>query len=96
MESDKSFISKFIETYKYYSALWNTKSDIYKNKYQRSKGIEALIKLCKEKFQEADESFVKRKINNLRTAFKRELNKVQQAKRTRSSSDDIYIPTLKL
>lgn len=42
----------------------------------------ALLVLCKEKCYEAHEAFVKRKVNNLRTAFSRELNKVRQSKGT--------------
>lgn len=74
-DGDKMFVAEFIDEYKNHPALWNVKSDIAKNKHLRSKGIEALVLKCKEKIPEADEAFVKKKINNLRTAFRRELTK---------------------
>jgi hypothetical protein len=50
--------------------------------------------VCQEKFKDANTAFVKRKINNLRTVFRRELNKVLKSKTTGSSVNEIYIPTL--
>jgi hypothetical protein len=50
--------------------------------------------VCQEKFKDAIAAFVKRKINNLRSAFRRELNKVLESKTTGLSADDIYVPTL--
>lgn len=94
MDQDRIFLTDFIEIYKCHPALWNTKSDLSKNKHLRAKGIDALLALCKEKYYEANEAFVKRKINNLRTAFRRELNKVQQSKRTGSSLDDICVSSV--
>lgn len=41
--SVKIFINDFIEIYKKHPALWNIKSDLSKNKYLRSKGIEDII-----------------------------------------------------
>ncbi|KAL4104621.1 hypothetical protein QTP88_019915 [Uroleucon formosanum] len=80
-DGDKKFVAEFIDEYKNHPALWNVK-------------IKALVLKCKEKIPEADEAFVKKKINNLRTAFRRELAKVRSSKRTGSSTDDIYILTL--
>lgn len=94
MDQDKTFITDFIEVYRRHPALWNTKSDLSKNKHLRTKGIEELIKVCQGKCNGADEAFVKRKINNLRTAFRRELNKVRSSKSTGTSADDIYVPSL--
>ncbi|CAI6366942.1 unnamed protein product [Macrosiphum euphorbiae] len=92
-EFDKTFVADFIDEYKNHPALWNVKSVISKNKHLRNKGIEALVLKCKERIPEADNSFVKKKINNLRTAYKRELAKVRASKRTGSSADEIYVPT---
>lgn len=94
LEFDKTFVADFIDEYKNHPALWNVKSDISKNKHLRNKGIEALVLKCQERIPEADEAFVKKKINNLRTAYRRELAKVRSSKRTGSSTDDIYVPTL--
>jgi hypothetical protein len=59
----------------------------------RNLGIEDLLKVCQEKFKDANVAFVKRKINNLRTVFRRELNKVLESKTIGSSADEIYVPT---
>ncbi|XP_029342027.1 uncharacterized protein LOC115033503 [Acyrthosiphon pisum] len=94
MEQDKSFTTEFLDVYRRHPALWNTKSDLSKNKHLRKLGIEDLVKMCQGKCNGADEAFVKRKINNLRTAYRRELNKVRLSKSTGSSTDDIYVPSL--
>lgn len=57
-------------------------------------GIEDLIKMCQGKCNGADETFVKCKINNLRTVYRKEHNKVRLSKSTGSSADDIYVPSL--
>lgn len=90
----KKLISDFIEVYRRHLALWNTKSDLSKNKHLRTKSIEELIKVCQGKCNGADEAFVKRKINNLRTAFRRELHKVGLSKITGTSAEDIYVISL--
>uniref|UniRef100_A0A2S2QAH8 MADF domain-containing protein n=1 Tax=Sipha flava TaxID=143950 RepID=A0A2S2QAH8_9HEMI len=94
MDQNKPFVTEFLETYKRHPALWNAKSNVSKNKHLRNLGIEDLLKVCQEKFKDANTAFVKRKINNLRTVFRRELNKVLKSKTTGSSVNEIYIPTL--
>lgn len=93
-ESDKKFISEFIELYQKHPALWKIKSDINKNKHLRSAGLDELVEKCKEKYPEADREFVRKKINNLRTTFRRELSKVKKSKHTGTSPDNIYEPSL--
>jgi hypothetical protein len=58
----------------------------------RNLGIGDLLKVCQEKFKDA--AFVKRKLNNLRSAFRRELNIILESKTTGLSADEIYVPTL--
>jgi hypothetical protein len=94
MDQDKPFVTEFLETYKCHPALWNTKINLSKNKHLRNIGIEDLLMVCQEKFKDANAAFIKQKINNLRTAFSRELNKVLESKTTGSSTDEIYVPTL--
>lgn len=81
MDQDRIFLIYFIDRYKCHPAVWNTKSDMSKTNTIELKASLHLV-LCKEKFDEADEAFVQIKVNNLQTAFRRELNKVRQSKVT--------------
>lgn len=42
MDQDRIFLTYFIDTYKFHPALWNSKSNLSKNKRHRAKGINAL------------------------------------------------------
>lgn len=61
MEQDGNFLIDFIDMYMCRPALCNTKSDLSKNQHLRTKGIDTLLVLCKEKFYGADEALVKKK-----------------------------------
>lgn len=50
-----------------------------------------LLKICRRNITEEE---VKKKINILRTSFKRENNKVKKSMLSGSGTDDLYVPTL--
>ncbi|XP_041422071.1 uncharacterized protein LOC121401418 [Xenopus laevis] len=98
MPSDKflkpDFLREFIELYQTLPSLWKVKSDDYSNRNKREKAYEQLVTLCRTVCPTADVPFVKSKISNLRTVFRKELNKVQASKKSGASADDIYVPKL--
>lgn len=84
MSSTWSRIStlKFIEKYRSLDSIWKTKSKDYHNIDKRDAAYTVLLDLVKKFDPQATKDAVIRKINNLRTAFRRELNKVNFAKRS--------------
>lgn len=45
-------------------------------------------------YAKADISYVSKKIANLRTIFKKELNKINDSKRSGAGADQVYVPRL--
>ncbi|KAK5648061.1 hypothetical protein RI129_002953 [Pyrocoelia pectoralis] len=88
---DKQFITELLELYAQLPAVSNINSVEYKNKILKSKSYEKLIKKCQEYEPNADRSFVTKKINSLRTNFRKEHNK-----KIKSVENDaeVYVPRL--
>lgn len=55
---------------------------------------ETLLSKYKEMFPKASKDDVKKKLNSLRTNYRKELKKYLQSMKSGSSADDIYQPTL--
>ncbi|KAG8319758.1 hypothetical protein J6590_084521 [Homalodisca vitripennis] len=70
------------------------RSSEYSNKFKRDTAWEHLLQITKEKIPNADTNFVKRKVDNLRAAFGKEMRKVRDSTRSGASADDTYTPTL--
>ncbi|XP_067645391.1 uncharacterized protein [Eurosta solidaginis] len=85
------FWKDFIKIYENSPALWDTRSMAYKKPYLKR---EAYAKL-RDKLREIDPNvpidYVKRRINGLRSCYRRELRRIQESKRR---GDDLYRPTL--
>lgn len=88
------FLKEFIDMYRSFPCLWNVKISDYSNKQKRLKAYESMVGLCRSVCPSANIQFVKHKIANLRTVFKKEFNKVQVSKKTATSAEDVYVPRL--
>nr|CAD7568891.1 unnamed protein product [Timema californicum] len=94
-EPGQEFVAEFIEVYRSLPCLWRTKSRDYYNKALRSEGYKRLVDKWREVNPGADRDFVIKKINNLRSAFRREMNKVKASMRDKDpASDAVYSPHL--
>lgn len=92
---NKTFWAEFITLYREQRALWDVRSKEYSNKHMKRDSYGILVEKCKEIIPDADEKFVKSKIESLRASFRRELKKVLKSKnKTGSSHDDVYQPHL--
>nr|CAI5839182.1 unnamed protein product [Callosobruchus analis] len=94
MANQPSFIKDFIDIYRKHNCLWQVKSPEYANKQLISVAYEELLQLFKTVSDDATIEAVKNKINNMRSAFRKELKKVKESKRSGTSSEQVYIPTL--
>lgn len=90
----KEFIAEFIDLYKEHPCLWKVKSKEYSNRDIRNQSYNKLVNKLKEVEREANKETVIKKINSLRTAFRREQKKIADSKRSGAGTDDIYIPKL--
>ncbi|KAG8290399.1 hypothetical protein J6590_082548 [Homalodisca vitripennis] len=84
----------FIEEYRNLLCLWKVRSAEYSNKFKRDTAWEHLLQITKEKIPNVDTNFVKKKVDNLRAAFRKKMRKVRDSTRSGASADDPYTPTL--
>lgn len=71
MDYPRDFIKEFILLYRTNGCLWNRKSTYYRNIDHRERAYQNLVKKLKEVDATADRKMVTRKINILRTSFRR-------------------------
>ena len=72
----RDFLTEFIEIYKENPCLWQTKSKDYSNKQKKNAAYQKLIKKLDEVKINATKDNVVKKINSLRTCFRKEYRKV--------------------
>nr|CAD7573311.1 unnamed protein product [Timema californicum] len=84
---NRRFTTEFIETYKSLPQLWQIGSEDYKNRCKRAEAYNRLVAVTRKYHSPASLDFVKRKINNLRTCFRKEMNRMIHS---RNTGDKIY------
>lgn len=93
-QTPREFLSEFIELYKSFPCLWLVKSKEYSDRNKKDLAYSELVKKFEEFDPSADRNTVIKKINGLRTVYKKELAKVNNSEKSGSGADDIYKPTL--
>ncbi|XP_073493849.1 uncharacterized protein [Phyllobates terribilis] len=85
-----------IDLYRSLPCLWQIKSTDYCNREKKREAYQQLIALFKRHGpnEKVDEELVKRKIQSLRTVYKKELNRVEKSKKSGTGTDEVYVPTL--
>ena len=93
-KSEKKFLLELIEVYKTLPALWNIKSDCYSDRTKKDNAYKTLLQKFKEQYPEGTKDELKKRINSLRTSFRKELKKVKDSTRSGAGADEIYDPSL--
>lgn len=88
------FLPQFIQMYRDLPCLWKVHSKDYSDRIKRNEAYTKLAELCTVVYAKADISYVSKKIANLRTIFKKELNKINDSKRSGAGADQVYVPRL--
>lgn len=78
VRESQRFVCEFIELYKEQPCLWKYSCKDYRNRTVKERAYEALVLKMREVDPRADKNSVMRKINALRTAFRREFKKVRR------------------
>lgn len=86
------FLQRFIEMYKQLPCLWEVKFKDYSNCNKKHEALSKLAELCKEICPKPKLQYVRNKIFNVRTVFKKELNKVRASQK--SGAKNVYVPRL--
>ena len=87
----KESVLEFIRAYRATECLWNTECKEYHNKYLKDKAYDKLVQVCKKFYPQTNRDTVTRKINNLRSSFRRELKKRELSG---AGSNEVYEPKL--
>ncbi|CAH2008826.1 unnamed protein product, partial [Acanthoscelides obtectus] len=77
-----------------FPCLWQVKSAEYSDRNKKSQAYEIMIKKYKEIDEAANKGTVTKKINSLRTVYKKERAKIMKSTKSGAGEDDIYNPTL--
>ncbi|RZB40369.1 uncharacterized protein BDFB_005149 [Asbolus verrucosus] len=88
----KKFLVEFIDLYKSHPTLWQIKNKEYRDKAKKAAAYELLVNKCREVEPDCDKDTVVKKINSLRTCYRKELKKVQRS--LRAGTGEVYKPKL--
>ncbi|KAJ8922625.1 hypothetical protein NQ315_007657 [Exocentrus adspersus] len=88
------FVKELLALYKEYPVLWDKNHPHYRNRGERCEAVDVLLQKCREFYPEADEDFVKLKIDSLRACFRKEWNKVCLSKASAERPEDVHKPSL--
>ncbi|KAM4034815.1 LOW QUALITY PROTEIN: uncharacterized protein ACNLHF_021515 [Anomaloglossus baeobatrachus] len=94
--SSEDFMRDFIAEYRQNECLWRVKSPSYSNKHLKKEAYGKLVSICSQYHpdEQFNERIIKKKIQAIRTVFKKELNKVEDSKRSGAAAESIYVPRL--
>lgn len=87
-------LEEFIQCYRSETCLWQTKSKDYHDRNKKNAAYNRLVEKYKIIDPNANRDIVVKKINNLRTAYKKELNKMKQSIKSGAGTDELYTPHL--
>lgn len=90
----REFLSDFIDLYRKNECLWKIKSKEYSDKNKKNAAYTILIEKLKEVDSAANKDMVIKKINSLRTCFRKELKKYKNSLTSGSGTEDIHKPNL--
>ncbi|CAJ0936523.1 unnamed protein product [Ranitomeya imitator] len=92
----EEFVRELIEMYRSLPCLWQIKSADYSNRNKKREAFAKLVALFKQHnlSKKVDESVVRKKIQGLRTVYKKELNKVVRSNKSGAATDEVYVPSL--
>lgn len=89
-KNNREILEQFIKTYREQDCLWNLMSADYYNKHKKDEAYNVLLDIYRLIDPDADKGAVIRKINSLRTNYRREKHKVDKRRRI----NQFYEPTL--
>jgi hypothetical protein len=85
-EDERKFILECIEVYNSLPALWNVKREDYSNRIKKKEQYDHLLRKYTERFPDADKNQLIKKLNSLRTNFRRELKRIKDSEKKWYSS----------
>ncbi|CAH2088490.1 unnamed protein product [Euphydryas editha] len=78
--TDEQYLSVFIKTWETYPELWNTSCKAYRDIIKKNNALDKLLDIYKQIKPNSTRQDVTKKINPLRTKFRKELKKIHKSK----------------
>lgn len=91
--TEKHYLSVFIKTWETYPELWNTSCKAYRDTVKKNNALDKLLDIYKKIKPNSTREDVKKKINSLRTNFRKELKKIHKSKSSGKGTDEVYVPS---
>ncbi|XP_050671407.1 uncharacterized protein LOC126969869 [Leptidea sinapis] len=86
-------LKEFIRLWETYPELWNISSKAYRDKLKKNIALDNLLVIYKKIKPSSTREDVKKKLNSLRTNFRKELKTVFQSKASGKGTDELYVPS---
>lgn len=93
-EWTKALTLHLIELYRQRPCLWNVKCEEYRNRDAKYKAYEELYNDVKSLDPLCTVEIVKKKLNTLRSQYRKEVKQISTSKKSGASADDVYLPKL--
>ncbi|XP_045761834.1 uncharacterized protein LOC123865057 [Maniola jurtina] len=93
-QTNREWLEEFIELYRSEPCLWNTKGKEYHNRELKRSAYTKLIEKLKIIDPSADKDAVVKKINNIRSTYKKERKKIADSKKSGAGTQEVYKPKL--
>ncbi|KAF2361363.1 MADF domain [Trinorchestia longiramus] len=90
----RAFWTKFIEIYRENPCLWKVGSKDYADRTKKNQAYQMLVDKLREIDEYADRETAVKKINSLRSSFRKEAKKVTASLNSGSGPEDAYTPSL--
>ncbi|XP_064619485.1 uncharacterized protein LOC135482929 [Lineus longissimus] len=91
---ERQFMLTCIELYRELPALWKVKSKEYSDRNKKDAAYQTLLEKYRKRYPKASRDDLTKKLNSLRTNYRKELNKVQQSSKSGAGTDEVYESTL--
>lgn len=85
---------EFFDTYRQLPALWRSSDEQYKNQRHKKAAYERLLECYRQIDPKANVDSMRRRINGIRTCFRRELRKVEHSEEISQDMSKVYVPHL--
>lgn len=92
-QDDRELLQKFIEIYETLPELWDASNSSYMNKVKRNLALDKLLNVYIKIKPGAKREDVRKKINTLRSNYRKEVKKILSSKRSGAGLDEVYNPS---
>lgn len=93
-QCSREFLTDFIALYESFPCIWRVKSKEYSDRDKKAEAYEMLANKFREIDVTANRETVVKKINSLRSVYRKELAKINKSIRSGAGEDEIYKPSL--